>query len=193
MQVPIKGEDIGGCRRRGEVGCAGVEPCVQSLGRRHDAAISLLDAHRGSLRRTARRVSLCQDDADDALQRATVILLTKAPLRPAGRLAGWMHVVTRREALAVRRDRERLLGAEVGEALPGAGPGPAERAERREDCREQARLLARLKPDERRALVLNGQGFSYREICELTGWTYTKVNRCLAEGRARLRQLVGRD
>src|SRR3954467_11545158 len=26
-------------------------------------------------------------------------------------------------------------------------------------------------------------GNSYQEICEQTGWSYTKVNRCLAEGR----------
>lgn len=153
------------------------------------AAVSLLGAHEVSLRRAARRVSICHDDADEALQRATLILLTKAPPHPPRRLAGWMHVVTRREALAVRRERERLLAAEVGEALPCGAPSPAERAERRERSRDRVRLLGRLKPDERRALVLKGQGFSYREICELTGWTYTKVNRCLAEGRARLRQL----
>ena len=48
----------------------------------------------------------------------------------------------------------------------------------------------RLKPDERRALVLRGEGYSYAEICELNGWTHTKVNRCLTEGRERgLRQL----
>jgi RNA polymerase sigma factor (sigma-70 family) len=153
------------------------------------AAVSLLGAHEVSLRRAARRVSICHDDADEALQRATLILLTKAPPHPPRRLAGWMHVVTRREALAVRRERERLLAAEVGEALPCGAPSPAERAERRERSRDRVRLLGRLKPDERRALVLKGQGYSYREICELTGWTYTKVNRCLAEGRARLRQL----
>jgi RNA polymerase sigma factor (sigma-70 family) len=153
------------------------------------AAVSLLGAHEVSLRRTARRVSMCHDDADEALQRATLILLTKAPPHPPRTLAGWMHVVTRREALAVRRERERLLAAEVGDALPCGAPSPAERAERRERSRDRVRLLARLKPDERRALVLKGQGYSYLEICELTGWTYTKVNRCLAEGRARLRQL----
>ena len=153
------------------------------------AAVSLLGAHEVSLRRAARRVSICHDDADEALQRATLILLTKAPPHPPRRLAGWMHVVTRREALAVRRERERLLAAEVGEALPCGAPSPAERAERRERSRDRVRLLGRLKPDERRALVLKGRGYSYREICELTGWTYTKVNRCLAEGRARLRQL----
>ena len=153
------------------------------------AAVSLLGAQEVSLRRAARRVSICHDDADEALQRATLILLTKAPPHPPRRLAGWMHVVTRREALAVRRERERLLAAEIGEALPCGAPSPAERAERRERSRDRVRLLGRLKPDERRALVLKGQGYSYREICELTGWTYTKVNRCLAEGRARLRQL----
>ena len=153
------------------------------------AAVSLLGAQEVSLRRAARRVSICHDDADEALQRATLILLTKAPPHPPRRLAGWMHVVTRREALAVRRERERLLAAEVGEALPCGAPSPAERAERRERSRDRVRLLGRLKPDERRALILKGQGYSYREICELTGWTYTKVNRCLAEGRARLRQL----
>ena len=96
-----------------------------------------------------------------------------------------MHVVTRREALAVRRERERLLGAPLGESLPGASPCPSERAE----CRDRMRLLAELKPDERRALLLRACGYSYLEIRELTGWTHTKVNRCLAEGRARLRRL----
>ena len=149
----------------------------------------MLQAHGPTLRRAAQRVSLCNDDAEDALQRATVILLTKGPPHPPPRLAAWMHVVTRREALAVRRERERMLGLGVRDTFPGEGLSPAEHLERREGARVRARMLGRLKPDEQRALILNGQGYSYREICELTGWTYTKVNRCLAEGRARLRQL----
>ncbi len=174
---------------RGKPPADGVGIDVPPARIRSHAALALLEGHAPALRRTARRVSLCRDDAEDALQRATVILLTKGPSHPPRRLAAWMHVVTRREALAVRRERERLLGAEVGEALPGTALCPAERAERKETSRERARLLARLKPDQRHALVLKGEGYSYREICELTGWTYTKVNRCLAEGRARLRQL----
>jgi RNA polymerase sigma factor (sigma-70 family) len=150
-------------------------------------AVALLDARTASFRRTARRFSLCADDAEDALQRAAIILLTKAPDYPDARLAAWMHVVTRREALALRRERERYLGGEVSELLPAPGPCPAERAERREASRERARHLARLKPAERQAIVLRAQGYSYREICAMTGWSYTKLNRCLAEGRARLR------
>ena len=105
-----------------------------------------------------------------------------------------MHVVTRREALAVRHARERLLGVgacEEGavEQLPSARAEPADHVERRERVVRAAHLLALLKPQERRAIVLQAAGYSYAEICALTGWTYTKVNRCLAEGRARLRGL----
>ncbi len=88
----------------------------------------------------------------------------------------------------MRRERERMLSSEVPDSASGA-PCPAERAERRERALARARVLQRLKPDERRALVLRAEGYSYAEICEMNGWTYTKVNRCLAEGRARLRQL----
>ena len=62
-------------------------------------------------------------------------------------------------------------------------PGPVERAERRERLAEARAALAALKANERLAIVLQAQGYSYAEICELCGWTYTKVNRCLAEGR----------
>lgn len=166
------------------------------------AAAEALGAGGAALRRTALRFSLCADDAEDACQRAIEILLTKAPAGLAGAgLAAWMQVVVRREALALRRARERLLGrAAAGEApgeetdpLSGVAcerPGPLERAERREAAARALRLLAQLKPDERRALILKAQGYSYAEIGRLCGWTYTKVNRCLAEGRARLRELA---
>lgn len=144
------------------------------------------------MRRTARRFSLCADDADDAFQRAVEILLTKAPARPPGALVAWMQVVTRREALALRRARERLLARRDDrpdhlDRVPGERPGPVEHAERRDRVAAAARALAALKPDERLAIVLQAHGYSYGEICELCGWTYTKVNRCLAEGRAKLR------
>ena len=34
--------------------------------------------------------------------------------------------------------------------------------------------------------MLRAEGYSYREICSITGWSYTKVNRCLTEGRQAL-------
>ena len=107
------------------------------------------------------------------------------------RLTAWMHTVTRREAMAgapangcsahgppLDHDGE-PLGLD---SLPGDRPGPAERAERRERVARSAEALAALKPQERRALALKAEGYSYAEIQELCGWTYTKVNRCMAEG-----------
>jgi len=66
------------------------------------------------------------------------------------------------------------------------GVNPAdteERAQRFERLRLGAQALGRLKPQEVRCLRLRDEGFSHREICDLTGWSYTKVNRCLTEGR----------
>jgi DNA-directed RNA polymerase specialized sigma24 family protein len=40
----------------------------------------------------------------------------------------------------------------------------------------------------RRALVLQAAGYSYKEIAEKLGVTYTNVNRHITEGRAELRK-----
>ena len=165
--------------------------------RRNLRALELLDAHGGALRRVARRHSLCREDADDALQRSIEILLTKAPPIPPARLIAWMMVVTKHEALALRRVRDRAIGLQASagavaaadplDSLPSELPGPSERVERIERLREARRALASLKAGERLAILLQAEGFSYAEICELCGWTYTKVNRSLSEGRAKLR------
>jgi RNA polymerase sigma factor (sigma-70 family) len=157
-------------------------------------AVALLEMSEAAFRRTARRYSLCSDDAEDAFQRAVEILLTRAPDRAPSELTAWMQVVTRREALSVRRSRERLLGSgaignDLVQRLASDRLGPADCAESRERITAAARVLAALKPDERLAIVLQAYGYAYAEIGERCGWTYTKVNRALAEGRARLREL----
>src|SRR3954470_25007905 len=129
-------------------------------GGRRERALAVLAVAEPEFRRTARRVSLCADDAEDAFQRAVEILLTKAPERPPSALIAWMQVVTRREALAVRRARERLLTAwrdEPDDLIDGLlcnRPGPVEQAERRERVAAAAGALAALKPDERLAIGL---------------------------------------
>ena len=178
-------------RRPAVVNRGGIDPD------RARVALELLEGNAAVLSRIARRHSLCREDADDALQRATLILLTKGPPIDPGRLIAWMAVVTKHEAIAVRRTRERLLcclaPADAGpavdrlDAVAHDGPDPAECAERRERLDRARAALAALKANERIAILLQAQGYSYVEICELCGWTYTKVNRCLAEGRAALR------
>ena len=50
--------------------------------------------------------------------------------------------------------------------------------------------LAALKSAERRTLSLIAAGYTYAEVGEITGFSFTKINRCAAEGRARLRNLA---
>jgi DNA-directed RNA polymerase specialized sigma24 family protein len=145
--------------------------------------------------RTARRFAASPEDAEDALGRAVEILLSKGPDSEPGALAAWMQVVTRHEALATGRRAARVplaRGSGGGpldpDALAAAGPEPAQILERRERVAEAAALLATLKPHERRAIALQAAGCSYAEIQAITGWSYTKVNRCIAEGREALRQ-----
>jgi DNA-directed RNA polymerase specialized sigma24 family protein len=58
------------------------------------------------------------------------------------------------------------------------------------ECEEARSHLGELKADERTALGSIAAGFTYRETAERHGWTYTKVNRCITEGRMALRALA---
>jgi DNA-directed RNA polymerase specialized sigma24 family protein len=50
-------------------------------------------------------------------------------------------------------------------------------------------FLAAIKPHDRRTLYLKGLGYRYTEIMEITGASYTAVNRRITEGRRALRKL----
>jgi RNA polymerase sigma factor (sigma-70 family) len=163
---------------------------------RRQAATALLERYDARLRRTARRFSLCAADAEDAYQRAIEILLRKAPVLEPERLVRWMHTVTRHEAYAVRRQRERLLDRPAGppedgpeldpiDLLPHDGPEPIEGVARKERVVRSFEALQALKPQELRTLTLKAEGYSYVEIEEITGFSQTKINRCMVEGRRR--------
>jgi len=168
---------------------------------RKRAAVEIVARHEAALKRTARRYSLDAEDAEDAYQRALEILLTKAPTTDLRELIRWTQTVTKHEALALRENRARLLGRRTPTArdgdgadpialIPASGDGPGELAERRELVARSREALRTLKPAELRALTLLAEGYSYAEIGEMTGFSQTKVNRVLAEGRDRFRKLL---
>lgn len=167
---------------------------------RKRVAVETYERYEAVLRRTATRYSLCAHDAEDALQRAFEILLRKAPTDDPRELIKWTQTVVKHEALAVRKERERTLAGPAAFALepdedwvdflPTASADPAERAERRESIARSREALRALKPHELRALTLLAEGYSYVEIGEITGFSPTKINRSLAEGRERFRQLI---
>ena len=143
---------------------------------RKRAAVELIHRHERTLKRTARRYSICSDDADDAYQRALEILLTKAPTVDVRELIRWMQTVTKHEALAVRRNRERTLNrpAPVArdlaeeqdwiEMIPSHNDGPADQVERRDRVARSREALQALKPNQLRALTLLAEGYSYEKL-----------------------------
>jgi hypothetical protein len=69
--------------------------------------------------------------------------------------------------------------------------GPHEEATGRERVQRTAEALGTLKPSELQCLVLKALGYSYDEISARTGYSWTKVNRSLTEGRRRFFERFG--
>jgi RNA polymerase sigma factor (sigma-70 family) len=147
---------------------------------------AILAAHGEALRRVARRYSASADDAEDALQRGLEIYLRRLARVDPATEASWLKVVVKHEALALRRGRREVA---AGDELDfDAQPAREQRSLEellagRERAGRVGEAIARLKPDEARALLLQADGLSYREIGEALSWSYTKTNRCLTEGR----------
>jgi DNA-directed RNA polymerase specialized sigma subunit, sigma24 homolog len=146
----------------------------------------------------ARNNATGEAEAEEALQEAFVSFIRHFdPERGAPPMA-WLTLTLKRQCWAKRRAQhlDRHLGQEAErggeelgsflESIHSPSSGPEELVLKRAEARTR---LGRLKPDERTALLLQAAGFSYREIGERRGWSYTKTNRCIAEGRAALGQL----
>ncbi len=169
--------------------------------RRARILVELLARDGARLRNQAARHSGGVVETEDVLQDAYVTFLRRFEAPPDAALP-WLMVVIRHRAwqLAARRRRhEAPIAPHPTDAFDPSGhffallderPGPAEQLERCEELARRIELFRALKPDERTALALFALGYSYREIAERQGWTYTKVNRCISEGRAALREMV---
>lgn len=158
------------------------------------------------LLRIAVRHAANREDAEEAVQFAFLAFLGHFDPDGGAPPLAWLTLTLKRECWARYRyshehlDRRSDQEAQVDIGKPRlsvesnrcSAAGPEEVIERAERVVEARTRLACLKPAERRALVLIAAGYSYVEIGAMNGWTYTKTNRCAAEGRARLRELARR-
>jgi RNA polymerase sigma factor (sigma-70 family) len=156
----------------------------------HDQAqelvLRIVSTQAESLLRTAYRNSLCDDDAHDAYQRSMEIFLRRARTLDPRSAHKWIHVVVKREAQELRRARSGSVSYEAVDFdlhVASEVSTPEERALSKDRARRAAEALRRLKPQERHAMGLKAFGHSYEEISKATGYSGTKVNRCLTEGR----------
>ena len=158
--------------------------------------------HAGRLRRiVAAKVNAPAVTIEDACQTAWAALVRRDDVSLDHRGVNWLATVAIHEGWRlVSGIRDVPMGA-IRAGLPTEGelpepeaaePGTEEQAIARIEHAERVAAFreAKLKPREREALVLQALGYSYKEIAEATGSTYTAVNRRLTEGRARLRRLA---
>ncbi|MCW3014593.1 MAG: polymerase, sigma-24 subunit, subfamily [Solirubrobacterales bacterium] len=156
--------------------------------------IATMQRHADALLRIARRHSLCDDDAADAYQRSLEIFLLHVRRLDEATAHRWLFRVVRHEAMAVREQRQRSMGTSALEPdllEARTVESPEDRVVRMETMAHAAEALNALKEAELQALWLQASGNSYAQIAELRGWTRTKVNRALVEGRRRF--LAQRD
>lgn len=151
------------------------------------------------LRHQAAKHAQLEADIEEALQSSYLLFIER--FNPRYRPLPWLQTTIKREAwrIARRAWRRRELSITAVPRSDGRGTvdlsdgfldhdsDPAETAEEHELHAGRRGALMELKPDERSALILLGLGYSYAEIGQLRGWTHTKVNRCLSEGRGSLR------
>jgi RNA polymerase sigma factor (sigma-70 family) len=151
--------------------------------------------HRRTLLAYARRGANSHHDAEDAVQDAlTITVAIRERIRPEAAVA---YIGTTAHHVALHLTRQANRTSSLDEPTSEA----ASRHELIADARTadpDGRLdllagLRALKRDEARALAARMLGYSYREIADGFGWSHTKTNRCVKEGRARLRALLAAD
>ena len=175
---------------------------------RRDAEIAAFYCdHAEPLKRAVRRHvdRVGNEVIEDACHTAWTKLLRRLDITLDSRGLNWLTTVAVHEAWRLgSMTNEQLVGmftttdleaseCELPEPCDTHGRGTDDHALDRIEHHDRLQAMRALKPSEREALYLKGLGYSYREIMQLTGSSYTAVNRRLTEGRAALRRQMGDD
>jgi RNA polymerase sigma factor (sigma-70 family) len=175
--------------------------CEESTEEREvrDLARRIYEERRRYLLGIARRNAASEPDAEEALQDTIAAFITDFdPYGEAHPLA-WLTLALKRRCWRLRDNAhlDRRVAAprqatyeEPSAVLEDRPADPHPVADRVAERDEARRRLAALKPDERTAIVLHAAGYNYAEIGGRSGWTLTKTNRSLYEGRITLREGV---
>ena len=166
---------------------------------RRQGVLAALERYEARLTRFAARLLGDEDQARDAVQHAFLRLCDQPPQGLEGRLAQWLFTVCRNKAVDMLRARGQtvpLTRVDARASLSGE-PDPALVAERHDLYQWLNGLAAALPPSQREAVDLWTEGFSYRQIAEITGHSEgnvrVMVHRALSTLRRHplVRQLIG--
>ncbi|HEX3361789.1 MAG TPA: sigma factor [Solirubrobacterales bacterium] len=161
----------------------------------------IYEEHYAYLLRIAKRNAATTADAEEAVQETFANFLRAYDPDAGAPALAWVTLALKRQCwrqrYAAHLDRRVAALPEssheeptglIERQVPDALPLP----ERIADRDEARRRLRGLKPDERTAIGMVAAGCSYQEVGQVRGWTYSKVNRCLYEGRSALRRELAR-
>jgi RNA polymerase sigma-70 factor (ECF subfamily) len=143
---------------------------AKSQGRR-DWVLSALDEFEGPLLRYARRLSGDLNLARDIVQHAFLRLCDQEPAQLDGRLAAWLYTVCRNRAIDLKRRDMRLEPLANREGAEGAGReiDPADWMETQDAGDALRSAVATLPVKQKDVVNLWAEGFTYREISQITG------------------------
>jgi RNA polymerase sigma factor (sigma-70 family) len=154
--------------------------------RRRDAEELFRRHHKRLVGLLQSRLRIPRELAEDACSVAWIQLLRKQPRRD--QIIAWLYTVAKHEAFVLmRRARREPVYEELAWLTITVDQDEVVAA------RDALRLLGHLKPQQQQVLLLQAQGHSYKAICQLTGRSYTWVNRHITEGRRTLRKLIERS
>jgi len=163
---------------------------MANTGSRRQWVLAVLDQYEVRLTRYASRLLGEEEAARDAVQHAFLQLCEQSPEDLDGREAQWLFAVCRNKALDLVRGRQRLTAAAEADLArcPSRELDPAALAERHDLCGQISRLVAQLPQNQREAIDLWTEGFSYREIAQIAGQSEGNVRVLVHRGLKRLRQ-----
>lgn len=153
-----------------------------------DWVLSVLDEYQDRLLRYARRLLPDPHAAGDVVQQTLLQLCEQRPEQLQGHVAAWLFKVCRTRIVDHWRIQNRMESLSMSD-LPclGREPDPADVAESVDLHTWLSRLLAELPPNQREAIDLWKEGFSYPDVADITGHSVGHVRVLVHRALTRLR------
>ena len=167
---------------------------LQAVGRGDLAAFSrLVERHQTWAWRVAYRYTGNEEDAADIVQEAFLRLLDASErYRPTAKFRTYFYQIISRLCLDQTKKKRPLLFETVPDP-PDPSPDITDTMMRRENAIAVRASLDALPPNQRLAIVLcYYENLGYEEIASALETTTKAVERLLARGRERLREVLGR-
>lgn len=157
----------------------------------------LYDRHASVALATALRVVGKRDEAEDVVQDAFVAVWKKIDRYDAARgsLRGWIMTIVRNRAIDRVRARRTTVDLDDADerSLLRTGPNPTWEDTLQRASREDVRVAMAALPDEQRQAIELAyfEGYTYREVAELTGVPTGTANGRLRLALGKLRDALG--